>query len=222
MTVFEEMDNYYARLCACSSSTGRKYNGLAMIELAEKHPELLEYWQIDTSYRLWENRFKKYREYDTPVSDYDDEHRDYTINNRGTGDYEKLINNIKNNEKFYTNIDKTMYNDGINFNVPKESGLYMFGEITFDPQRNKFLYGIKVGLGKDLASRVRVYKTCGSTPFLCDYLLVPEDKLEYAESMFHLALNCVCQARNSHNKEWFYVDKETYLEITSKGFAYFD
>ena len=209
----QEMDNYYERMCACSSSSGRKYNGLAMLELVEKFPEIRNYWEIDTSYFHWENRFKKLR-------DYDDIPCDYTIENRGQADYTKLLKNITKNIANYRGTKPT-YEDGINFTLPETSGLYLIGEITYNPEKDQLLYGIKVGKGSNLKKRIASYKTCGSTPYLCDYLIVPERDLNRAESMFHCALHGLCVALNGHNEEWFFFNKETYLEITSKGFAYF-
>ena len=46
---------------------------------------------------------------------------------------------------------------------------------------------------------------------------------EYSkENYYHEQLRKICLNSCNHNKEWFLVDRETYLEMCEKGFAYFD
>ena len=221
--ILREMDNYYERLCACSSSTGRRYNGQAMIELAQNHPEINEYWEINLNYFHWENRFKKIKDFQEEeqiifngVKD-----KSYTIKNYGQADFNTVTDYIVSHASDYMET-KEVWNDGINFDLPEKPGLYMIGEITYNPDLNKLLYGIKVGKGKNLKNRIASYKTCGSTPFVCDYLLVPMEKLDYVEKICHFALNGLCLGLNAHNTEWFYMDEKTYFEMTSKGFSFFN
>lgn len=216
------MDMYYHRLCNCTTTAGRKYNGNAMYDLLEEVPELNKYWKFDGSYLYWVDKFEK-------IANFNEEDvvpNDYTIKNYGKGNYKTITDNIFDNYYYYVNHyaknKSNIYDDGINFDLPEKSGCYMIGEITYNPQTKKFLYGIKIGLGSNLKKRIASYKTCGSTPYVCDYLLVPNDDLDYVEKMFHLALKGLCIAMNKHNKEWFFFDEETYLDITSKGFSYFN
>ena len=206
------MDTYYERMSLCSSSSGRKYNGQAMLDLVAEVPELLEYWVIDTSFYYWTDRFIKVKEY---------EPKRFT---RGTVDYNDALQNCMNIivNTSVREANKEKFDDGIDFNLPEKSGLYMIGETTFNPYSNEKLFGIKVGKGKNLKQRIRSYKTCGSTPFVCDYLLVPEDKLDYAENMIQNVLRLRCIALNGHNDEWFYFNEKTYLQICEKGFSYFN
>lgn len=207
------MDNYYNRMLACTSSSGRKYNGQAMLDLIAEIPELLEYWTVDTSSSRWKNYFKKIKNY---------EEKDTFA--RGSANFDDVMQSCMNTivNTPLTNAHKEKFDDGINFDLPEKSGLYMIGETTFNPFTNEKLFGIKVGKGKNLKERIRSYKTCGSTPFVRDYVLVPENKLNYAENMVQNVLRLKCIALNSHNDEWFFFDEETYFEICEKGFHYFN
>lgn len=115
------------------------------------------------------------------------------------------------------------FDDGINYDAPMNSGLYLVGSTYFNPITDDKYYWVKVGRASNIEHRMNEYNTCCAMLYRIDYKRI-DDKIECrdAETYYHKRLFDISLATCNHNKEWFLVNKETYLEICEKGFAYFD
>lgn len=109
------------------------------------------------------------------------------------------------------------FNDGINYTAPTSKGLYFIGETHFNPFTNEKFYWVKIGKSTNLKKRMNQYNTC--CPML--WRIGFSDKYD-EEEFYHDWLYEHCEATCNHNEEWFLVNRETYLEMCEKGFAYFD
>ena len=108
------------------------------------------------------------------------------------------------------------FEDGINYEVPAEKGLYFIGETHFNPITDEKYYWVKVGKASNLKNRMKSYNT--HNPMMWRIGFNNEyDKEEY----YHEQLQKVAIAKCNHNEEWFLVDRITYLEMCEKGFSYF-
>lgn len=104
---------------------------------------------------------------------------------------------------------------------PEDCGLYLIGSTHFDPMTGKRYFWIKVGMGRNLAQRLRSY--CSENPmvFIADVMIVdPDDVLDF-EASYHISLSDLAIAQAQNTREWFLVDEQTYMEICSKGFDFF-
>lgn len=113
---------------------------------------------------------------------------------------------------------KHHFNDGINYDVPYYGGLYFIGETHFNPYTKEEFYWVKIGKSSNLAKRMKQYNTCCPMLWRIDF----EIDAEELEGHYHNWLYEHCEAICNHNEEWFLVNRETYLEMCEKGFAYFD
>lgn len=112
---------------------------------------------------------------------------------------------------------KNPFEDGINYDVKPEAGLYFIGETHFNPITHEEFYWVKIGKSTNLKKRMNQYNTC------CPMLWRIDTSFDYdKEEYYHNRLYRECVATCNHNEEWFMVDRETYLEMCEKGFAYFD
>lgn len=111
-----------------------------------------------------------------------------------------------------------IFNDGINYNTPNYKGLYLIGETHFNPFTKEEYYLIKIGKSdSQLSTRMRSYNTHNPMLWRIDFRRTPSLEREYQDKLANLAI-----AKCSHNKEWFFVSREIYLDICAKGFNYFD
>lgn len=108
--------------------------------------------------------------------------------------------------------------DGINYAVPNGGGLYFVGETHFDPITLQTYYCLKIGKASNLKKRMATYNTCNPMLYRIDYL----KNAENLEMLFQGLLKEHALGRCSHNREWFFVDRTTYLDMCAKGFSYFD
>ena len=147
-------------------------------------------------------------------------------NNRGKMDWKDITSNVIKNEEFGKELPT--YEDGIECSMPEAQGVYLIGSTRYDPKQDKVLYLLKIGKSVNLANRQRSYDTNQPMTFYIDYLLFNEDdpnkgkcNLAWLECIMQNALRTKAIAKDRKSKEWFLFDKETYLEICDKGFAYF-
>lgn len=108
--------------------------------------------------------------------------------------------------------------DGINYDTPNEPGLYFLGETHFNPITHEEFYCVKIGRASNLRRRLKEYDTHNPMLWRIDYSVDNEEMEHY----YHHRLYDVAIATCNHNKEWFFVDRQTYLEMCEKGFSYFD
>lgn len=110
------------------------------------------------------------------------------------------------------------FDDGINYDAPNVGGLYFIGETHFDPFNDEKFYCVKIGKADNLAKRMRQYNT--HNPMLWRIDFAPN--AEALEEYYHKLLAQVAEARCSHNKEWFFVDRITYFKMCRQGFKFFE
>lgn len=155
-------------------------------------PEAGNYWKTCPSKRLYRDRVRKIKEYDLSYAKQSQPARS-TINAN------KILE------------------DGINYDAPDHKGLYLIGETHFNPFTDEKFYAVKVGKSdRSIASRMSSYNTHNPMLWRIDYRKNPSMEQYYQEKLAKVAI-----ARCSHNKEWYFVDRKTYLEICEKGFSYF-
>lgn len=140
-------------------------------------------------------------------------------------------------------IGDTFYNTenplGIRKTIPKQAGLYLIGNVILNPITNEVFYLIKIGMSTNLYDRMKTYATDNPLMFHIDYLII-EDECDYnkipyhawvphrtkrikpIEEQYHNAMEKISLAHCEYAKEWFIVSKETYFEICSKKFKYFN
>ena len=120
-------------------------------------------------------------------------------------------------DKFYKEFMVEPFVDDIDYDAPRYGGLYFVGQCVFNPYTDEKFYWVKIGRGANLNSRLNQYNTCTPALWRIGYLEDYE-----AESKYHALLKSLCLNTHSHSREWFRVDRETYLEMCDKGFSYFD
>ena len=114
-------------------------------------------------------------------------------------------------------VYKEAFEDGIDYYAPKEKGLYFIGEVHYDPITEDKFYWVKIGKATDLNNRMKNYNT--HNPML--YRFGFSDEYDKEED-YHIKLMEKAIAKCNHNDEWFLVDRNTYLEMSEKGFNYFN
>lgn len=115
-----------------------------------------------------------------------------------------------------------LFEDGINYAVPREAGLYFIGETHFNPYTKEEFYWVKIGLSTNLAKRMKQYDTHCPMLWRIAFKTNLHKCLEIEEEYYHDRLKEIAVAGCNHNEEWFLVNRETYLEMCDKGFSYFD
>ena len=114
--------------------------------------------------------------------------------------------------------EQGILSDGINYNAPNHKGLYLIGETHFNPFTDEKFYALKIGKSdRNLSDRMKTYDTHNPMLWRIDYLNQPN-----LEKTYQVMLSKIAIARCSHNKEWYFVDRDTYLAVCNQGFSYFD
>lgn len=115
------------------------------------------------------------------------------------------------------------FNDGINYNAPEYCGLYFLGETHFNPITREEFYWVKIGKATNIKKRLSDYNTHCPMLYRIDFKKCFSDRVAYQEEAYYQdKIKAVAIATNNHNKEWFLVDRNTYLEMCAKGFSYFN
>jgi hypothetical protein len=112
--------------------------------------------------------------------------------------------------------------DPLRFSAPKEEGLYLIGNTVFNPFTMEEFYFIKVGASTNIYKRMNTYRSTNPSIFHIDYYLRSEWKRGMNEQGCHFVCREIGMAVVERTSEWFRVDRQTYLEICSKGFVYFE
>lgn len=140
-------------------------------------------------------------------------------------------------------INNTFYNTenplGNRAAIPKQAGLYLVGNVILNPATGEVYYLVKVGMSANLYDRMKGYSTSNPMMFHIDYLIIEDDvdyskipsykrttlksrKIKPIEEQYHKAMEELNFTHFEYAKEWFLVDKETYLEICAKKFDFFN
>lgn len=103
--------------------------------------------------------------------------------------------------------------------APSYGGLYFFGCSNLNPLTHEEFYSVKIGISSDIRKRASTYRTCN--PMI--YPIGFKECEDYAvqESWYQAYLSQIALYKNQNNDEWWFVDRETYLEMREKKFDYF-
>ena len=107
--------------------------------------------------------------------------------------------------------------DGIDYVAPDDGGLYFVGETHFNPATDQKYYCVKIGSASNISNRMKQYNTHNPMLWRIDYAIHKEG----LEKLYQSFLSRIALAKCNHNEEWFFVDRDTYLEMCQKGFQYF-
>jgi hypothetical protein len=138
-------------------------------------------------------------------------------------------------DTFY-NLDDTLGRRNL---IPKQAGLYLVGNVILNPTTNEIIYLVKVGMSTNLYDRMKNYASTNPLMYHIDYLLIGNEcdynkipsyeiarvktrRIKPIEEQYHNAMEKLNFPHCEYAKEWFIVSKETYLEICSKKFKYFN
>jgi len=104
----------------------------------------------------------------------------------------------------------------------QKGGLYLVGSCNFNPLTDEKYYWIKVGVAKTFKRRMASYRTHNPMLWKNSYFFCEDETQRYyLESQCHEILNLKAVGSLSEASEWYEVDKDTYLNICNKGFAFF-
>lgn len=109
------------------------------------------------------------------------------------------------------------FDDGINRDIPEVQGLYFIGQVTTNPYTLETFYWLKVGKGTNLRKRLNNYDTHCPTTWRIDISANYELEIYY-----HHRLKDICLNTAQKSREWFRVDRDTYLTACELGFRFFD
>lgn len=133
---------------------------------------------------------------------------------------------VKYIDKFYQRkweAPKLMpFEDGINYDAPEDEGLYFIGMVNANPHTGDLYYWVKIGYSSMLKDRMRNYNTDCPMLWRIGFNTAYGEQSRIAEKQYHRMLNKIALASCNHNDEWFLVSRDTYFEMCSKGFSYFD
>lgn len=94
------------------------------------------------------------------------------------------------------------------------SGLYFIGCVGFNPVTENYQYCVKIGKSNDIGSRMKQHSS--SNPLLYhNYASLPMSKqnMNQAERNCHQYLDKLAMGMPCGSNEWWFVDKETYMEL---------
>jgi hypothetical protein len=97
------------------------------------------------------------------------------------------------------------------------SGLYFIGCVGFNPVREIYQYCVKIGKSSDIGNRMRQHSS--SNPLLFHNhasLPLSKNQLNKAERNCHKYLDDLAIGMPSGTDEWWFVDKEVYMELCSQ------
>ena len=98
--------------------------------------------------------------------------------------------------------------------------VYLIGMTSANPITSEIYYWIKVGIASNLEKRMKSYATHNPCIVKIDVLENKKHGHSY-ECSSHVQLEKVCLSMGKNTKEWFQVNKETYLNILKEGFNWF-
>ena len=97
-------------------------------------------------------------------------------------------------------------------------GVYLLGTVNANPFTDEKFYWVKVGVTKQqFKQRLNAYDTHSPMYYPIDYA----DMEEMPEEYCHKELSKIAIELAPRCTEWFRVDRETYIEISNKGFEFF-
>jgi len=117
-------------------------------------------------------------------------------------------------------VDLPTFDDKIDYQIPTKCGIYFLGDVHINPITNEIFYWVKVGKGKNLANRMKMYNCHSTMIWRIDFWSVDEDDLTEIEEDLQKALIKYALAKHSHNDEWYLVNRETYLAMCKQGLEF--
>lgn len=102
----------------------------------------------------------------------------------------------------------------------ENAGLYFIGMAGFNPLTDERYYLVKVGCAMNIRKRIKQYLT--HNPMIYhNNIILPISEADYPkmtvmEDNCHRYLKKCAYAKAAGSKEWFYVSRETYLQLCEK------
>lgn len=103
--------------------------------------------------------------------------------------------------------------------MPDYCGLYFLGDVRANPHTGEMFYSVKIGLSSNIKKRMNSYRTSNPMAYKID--CKPCEDYEIQEQWYQSLLSQIALYRNQNNDEWWFVDRDTYLEMCEKKFDYF-
>ena len=140
-------------------------------------------------------------------------------------------------ESVFFNVENPLGNRNA---IPKQGGLYLVGNSIFNPFTQEQFFMVKVGMSTNLYDRMKGYSTSNPMMFHIGYKVIDCENLDFNgcprykrtnvkgrhikayEEKYHAFMDAKNFVHFEYAKEWFIVDKETYLKICEKKFDFFD
>lgn len=196
-----EIEKRYEKIRMADFTPTRRYNGERIIEMLNQYPELKNYWGYDENQFCWADRFYKVEER-TAI--------ELTEKHISIESHITIENHIVVDEEIHSHED------------PSICGCYLVGSTNFNPHTGETFYWVKVGMSKDIHSRMSSYNTCCPQLFRIDYKKCNNSsEARIMEEVYQNLLSKVALGRCQHNAEWWLVDRETYLKICERKFDFF-
>lgn len=104
------------------------------------------------------------------------------------------------------------------YTAPQEEGLYFVGEVFANPHTEAIQYWVKIGKGQDLSYRLDNYNTYCPCTYRIDTIVCDAKR----ETMYRHWLAAHALGRHETSREWYMVDRETYIAMSEEGFNYFN
>jgi hypothetical protein len=98
-------------------------------------------------------------------------------------------------------------------------GLYLIGQSSRNPITGENRFWLKVGLTTDREKRVKTYLTHCADVYFIDWHGERSHDIKSLESYYHTLLK---NAAYDNRTEWFQVPEKYYLEVSQKGFSFWN
>lgn len=192
--ILNTLDEEYSIICKCSTSSTRARHAAIMYDILQANPETKEYWSYDCTKVWYTKQFTKINKAKIDVNPY---YPEFKIDDNGI---------IK--------------DDGINLPIPSICGIYLIGTTGYNPKLKKPYFSVKIGKSDWMPDRLNHYYMYSPYMFRIDYKQCYDNYEQ--EHYYQKKLAKIACGRHSRSKEWYLVDEDTYLEISAKGFKFFE
>ena len=204
---YEDIEMYYKRIVKATTTITRSRNYESICEIIKLCPDVAEYWEIDNREYKYINKVKLVKKYFVAERE----------------------------SKIFHNIDNPLGNREV---IPKESGLYLVSNTIFNPMTNEEFFMVKIGMSSNLYNRMKDYSISNPMMFHIDYKTIDcsqfdtmsmydrrkrsQAYLKEIEDLYHEEMEKRNFIHFEYSREWFIVDRETYMEICEKKFDFFN
>lgn len=137
---------------------------------------------------------------------------------------EEWTNNIVVNESARNYTDRIRFADRKDRANPncvstmnQGCGLYMIGQVDFNPITKEVRYIIKIGSAENIKKRMQAYRTHNPSFYIIDTKKVPYSTLLEVEKKEQLKLEKYCSEK-FRGTEWYFTSEKEYLRLCETGF----